>query len=439
MSSDTAPAASAVTLTGLSCLRCHTLYPPEQRFDGCPRCRAQGVAVNLTCAYEYTLSGEPLRALFQSAQPSGLWRYAALLPVPRQHAVSLGEGGTPLLSCQRLGARWGVPHLLLKDETGNPTWSYKDRLNAVVVAKAVEWAAPAVVVSSTGNHGASTAAYAARAGMPCIALTIAAVPDTMKTLMQSYGASLVATQRSQDRWLVMRECVRQFGWVPTSNYMDPPIGSNPYGIEGYKTLAYEICEQLGWTVPGTVVMPVAYGDGLFGAWKGFRELHELGVVASVPQMVAAEPVDRLNPALVQGLEVPAEVPAEPSPAFSIAGGYSTYQALLALRQSGGYGTMASTDEIIAAQRDLARSEGIYVEASSATALAVVKKLAGMGRIAPDCTVVAVLTSTGLKDPAATARYLPPVPIIEPDLASLHAALASTYAFHTPAAAVSRQG
>jgi len=271
-------------------------------------------------------------------------------------------------------------------------------------------------------------------------LTVASVPDTMKTLMQSYGAKLVATRTSHDRWAVMRQCVERFGWIPTSNYAAPPIGSNPYGIEGYKTLAYEICEGLGWTVPAAVVMPVAYGDGLYGTWKGFGELRDLGLVDDAPQMVAAEPFDRLGRALARGDEVPEEVPAELTPAFSIGGGASTYQALLALRQSGGRAAVANAQEIMNAQRELAQSEGLYVEPSSAVALAVVKKLAAAGLLATEHPVVVVLTSTGLKDPAATSALLPPVPTIEADLDSLEAALEGSYAFRaTDAPHVAKEG
>jgi len=154
-----------------------------------------------------------------------------------------------------------------------------------------------ITISSTGNHGASTAAYAARAGLPCVIFTLASVPETMKALMQAYGAAVVACPTSESRWQLMREGVERLGWYPTSGFVTPPIGSNPYGIEGYKTIAWEIAEDLGWTAPAVVVVPSAYSDGLYGVWKGWTELQTVGLVKDAPRMVAAEPFGPLANAL----------------------------------------------------------------------------------------------------------------------------------------------
>ena len=177
-------------VVGLECLRCHATFESGWHFTGCPRCREQGAAVNLTV----TLDLSPLHGLTPDrlpAAPRGLWRFAAMLPVSGARPISLGEGATPLIHLERLGHRLGLPRLYAKDESQNPTWSYKDRLCAVAVTHAVETGARVITISSTGNHGASTAAYAARAGLPCVIFTLASVPDTMKTLMQAYGAAVV--------------------------------------------------------------------------------------------------------------------------------------------------------------------------------------------------------------------------------------------------------
>lgn len=417
-----------LTFVGLKCLRCGRPAPNPRYFAPCPTCLEEGIAVNFTCDYSYP-APETVRRFLQGPRP-GMWRYEAMLPVSTGTPVSLGEGATPLVPCQRLGERWGIPGLHVKDETTNPTWSYKDRLSAVVVTKAMEWNSPAVIVSSTGNHGASTAAYAAHAGLPCVALTLAASPTPVKTQMQIYGAKLVAVHRSEDRWMIMAEAVQRFGWVPTSNYSSPPIGSNPYGIEGYKTLAYEIADQLA-EIPTAVVMPTAYGDGIYGTWKGFRELHENDLAPSAPQMVAAEPFPRLARALETDIEVPEPVEPSETPAYSIGGGYSTYQALRALRDSGGVATHVSEGEIINAQLELAAIEGLYVEATSAVALAAAKSLSQSGRLSRRGTVVVVLTASGLKDPETTARLLPPVPTIAPSIDNLRNTLSDAYAFSVP--------
>src|SRR5919106_5105006 len=228
--------------------------------------------------------------------PRGLWRYRATLPVTAE-PVTLGEGATPLVHLDRLGRRLGLSKLYAKDESRNPTWSYKDRLCSVAVTHAVAAGARVVTISSTGNHGASTAAYAARAGLPCVIFTLDSVPDTMKTLMQAYGAAVVACPTSESRWALMRQGVERLGRYRTSGFIAPPVGSNPGGVEGYKTLAYEVAEDLGWTAPDVVVVPSSYGDGLAGIWKGWTELRALGLVGHAPRMIAAEPFGPLAHAL----------------------------------------------------------------------------------------------------------------------------------------------
>src|SRR3989449_7745829 len=148
--------------------------------------------------------------------PRGLWRWSALMPVRADRPVTLGEGATPLIHLERLGRRLGLSRLYAKDEGQNPTWSYKDRLCSVAVTHAVETGARVITVSSTGNHGAATAAYAARAGLPCVIFTLASVPDTMKTLMQAYGAAVVACPTSESRWALLRRGIHRLCRTPTS-------------------------------------------------------------------------------------------------------------------------------------------------------------------------------------------------------------------------------
>jgi threonine synthase len=349
-----------------------------------------------------------------------------VLPVPAERAVSLGEGATPLIRLERLGRRLGLRQLYAKDESQNPTWSYKDRLCAVAVSHGVQQGARVVTIASTGNHGASTAAYAARAGVPCVIFTLASVPDTMKTLMQAYGAAVVACPTAESRWALMREGVERLGWYPTGGFLVPPIGSNPYGIEGYKTIAWEVAEDLGWRAPDLVVVPSAYSDGLAGIWKGWTELAALGLVKATPRMIAAEPFGPLAAALEGGLDAPGSVEGGPSVAFSIASRYGTWQGLAALRESGGAGVRLTDEGIVEAQRALAREEGIFVEPSAAAALTAVMQLASRRALDPDATVVVVLTSGGLKDPGASRAWLPAVPGAPADLDGVLRVLRDAY-------------
>ena len=408
----------------LRCVRCGAGYP-EPALDligaGCPACAAAGVPANVLPVYDLT----GLDHLTAADGEPGIFRYRALLPLSSGTApVSLGEGGTPVVDLPVLAESTGLRRVWVKDESRNPTWSYKDRLAAVATTKAVEVGAETVVVASTGNHGAAVAAYAARAGLRCVVLTIASVPMTMKTLMQAYGAEVVALPRPADRWHLMRELVAARGWMAMSGYADPPAGSHPYGVDGYKTIAYELVEQLP-APPDVVVVPVAYGDGLSGIARGFADLVALGTIGRMPRLIAAEPFGPLAEALAAGSETAGPVPVRPSVAFSTASPYGTQQSLEALRSSGGAAVATPDDEeIIAAQLALAGQAGIYLEASSATAAVALRKAAAEGLIGPDETAVIIGTSSGLKDVGTTAARLSEVPVIEPSIEALDGVLAA---------------
>ena len=225
----------------------------------------------------------------------------------------------------------------------------------------------------------------------------------------------------------MRQGIERFGWYPTSGFVTPPVGSNPWGVEGYKTIAYELAEDLGWTAPDVVVVPSAYSDGLYGIWKGWMELQTLGLVKHTPRMIAAEPFGPLAAALERGLPAPEPVEAPaPSVAFSIASRYGTWQGLAALRESGGAGVRMTDEGVLEAQRALAREEGLYVEPSSAASLTAVMQLVARGALDGQQTIVVVLTSGGLKDPGATRAWLPPVPVADGNFDRLLAVLHEAY-------------
>ena len=397
----------------LACPRCLTEVAEAEAFWGCPSCQKEGLAVNVHPVYR--LDGVSLEA-DQSA--TGLLRYRALLPL--QEGVtyfSLGEGATPLIHLGKIGEEIGLDQLYVKDETQNPTWSYKDRLAAVAVNHAWGSGAETVVVATTGNHGAAVAAYAAAAGLRCVALTLESVPSTMKVLMQIYGAHVVALSSGPERWELLRKAVSKFGWVPMSSLTDPPIVSNPFGIEGYKTIAYELVASLG-RQPDVVVVPTAYGDGLVGIHRGFRDLCELGEIEVPPRMVAAEPLGPYSASLATDSETPTSVPLQPSVAFSIASPVATYQGIQAIRQSGGTSVVVGQDErILAGQRELATA-GLYLEASAAISLPAVTELVATGWISGSDLVVCIGTSSGLKDTDATAGILAEVPTIRPDIDDL---------------------
>ncbi|MDE0333790.1 MAG: pyridoxal-phosphate dependent enzyme, partial [Defluviicoccus sp.] len=218
-----------------------------------------------------------------------------------------------------------------------------------------------------------------------------------------------------------------FGWFPTSPFFGPTAGSNPIGIEGYKTLAYEIAEQLDWRVPDWCVLPVCYGDALFGLWKGFDEMRRWGWTDAMPRLVAAEVSGSLSAGLSTDDPMPPAVERDTgSVAVSIDIPRSTAQALLALRRTDGIAVKLDDAAILGAQAALARESGLFVEASSAAAFAAIDRLGADGTIRQGDTVVAVATASGLKDAGTAAPAS--VPSVEPDLDDLRRALGEHYGF-----------
>jgi threonine synthase len=281
--------------------------------------------------------------------------------------------------------------------------------------------------SSSGNAGAATAAYAARAGMPCIMFTTQQFPMAMKVQMGVYGTKLVAVPTIYDRWKLVAAGVDLFGWFPVTVFVYPLVGSNTYGIEGYKTIAFELVDQLG-RVPDKVVMPVGAGDAFFGAWKGFQEYRDFGYCDGVPTMLAGEVFGPLENALAKGLDHIEDTYSAPTVAISVGMHTSTYQGLSVLRESAGAARSATDEEMISMQQRLAAEEGIYAEASSVLSLAVIPRMIEAGAIDSDDTVVAFLTASGLKDPEMTAEHMREIPVIEPEVDELVRLLRENYNF-----------
>ncbi|NED94746.1 pyridoxal-phosphate dependent enzyme [Phytoactinopolyspora alkaliphila] len=402
-----------------ACVRCGAQAETTTPWTGCSECAAQGVHANILPVY----TAPTPESLAPDTKQPGIFRYRRRLPVPDDAVpVSLHEGGTPLIDAGRLTGQVGVGQLWFKDQTRNPTWSYKDRLAAVAITVARAQGAETVALATTGNHGAAAAAYAAKAGLRCVVFTLESVPQTMKVLMQSYGAEVFALRTGPERWALLRQAVDRWGWVPISGFMDPPLGSNPYGVDGYKTLAYEIAADLG-AAPDAVVVPAAYADGLAGIQRGFADLAVAGVIDREPRLVAVDPFGAYEAALAADPVAPARVGTAATSSFSIATPIATYQGLAALQATDGIGVgIPDDDEVLTAQGRIASSCGMFLEASSAICLPAVERLVKDGTLGQDSRVVCVATSTGLKDVGAAARRLPDVPVIDPELGSLEHAL-----------------
>jgi threonine synthase len=387
----------------LRCPRCGHISDGKDRmaFKGCPACARGGHAVALVC--------DPPRVELAPSDGfgRGIWRWSAALPVDRRHAVSLGEGDTPLLRLPRVARDVGVGNLYVKNEAANPTGSHKDRLAAIAVSAARQIGAGVITGASTGNHGAALAAYSAQADLRCVIFTTPMIPDPMRAAIEVTGAELVMAPDADARYGLMIEAVERDGWLVCTNGTSPPVGSPPFAVEGYRTIAYEIYEQLGGRAPDWVVIPVSYGDCLAGVQRGFAHLAETGQIPRAPRLAAVEPHGALERALVTGTEIQDPVPLPPTtPAFSLAVRFTTDQAVRALNAADGVAVTVPEDELLREQHRLGRLSGLYAEVSSSITIAAARRLVIDGTISADASVVCLLTATGLKDPATTLNSLP---------------------------------
>ena len=381
----------------LRCISCGAEYPPHPRLTRCPRC---GGLLEVEVRPRRRLSW----GLWQR-RPFGVWRYRELLPAPRgAEPVSMGEGGTPLVRVPRLAERIGHRGMLYaKHEGQNPTGSFKDRGMTVAVTLAKEAGARAVVVASTGNTAASVSAYAARAGMSSI-VVVPQGKTALGKLGQSilYGATVIEIQGSFDDALaaVMKAVEEDPRLYPLNSF-------NPWRLEGQKTLAYEVVEQLGGEPPDWLVVPVGNAGNISAIWKGFKELQREGLIDRLPRLagVQAEGAAPLARAWSRGLDHPLFVdhPETVATAIRIGRPVNWPKALRAVRESRGVFVSVSDDEILWAHLALARLEGIAAEPASAASIAGLRRLVAEGVIEPGETVVAVLTGHGLKDPEAMLR------------------------------------
>jgi threonine synthase len=371
----------------LRCVNCGATYETDVRSYVCSRCSN---LLELVKEGQVSKSG-----LYGEAEQPGVWRFRKALPLEAGvKAVSLSEGGTPLVLVSRVAAKVGLKGLYVKNEGQNPSGSFKDRGMTVSVTRAVQGGAKLLVCASTGNTAASMAAYAARAGVTAM-VTVPAGKVASGKLAQvyAYGAKIIRVEGDFDAALKITLSV-----APEIKEVSVMNSVNPYRIEGQKTSAYEIFEQLGYKVADYVVLPVGNAGNISAIWKGFKELKEWRISSSLPHMIGVQAAGAQP--IVEAFEhgrdsITAVQPKTIASAINIGNPASWKKALAALRESKGMALAVTDDETIAARMELASTEGIFVEPASAVPLAALKKL--RGKIEKDATVVCICTGNGLKD------------------------------------------
>jgi len=399
-------------VTSLRCKECGREYQPEAIYT-CEYCFGP-----LEVMYDYRKVRRSLTAATVAARPRNLWRYRELLPIEGEPTDGFNSGCTPLVRADNLARELGVRELYLKDDSVNrPTLSYKDRVVPVALSRAKELGFTTVGCASTGNLANAVAAHAAIAGLRAVIFIPAGLElgKVLGTLV--YGPTLVAVKGTYDE--VNRLCTEitsKYPWAFVN------VNIRPYYTEGAKTCAFEIAEDLGWRAPHHIVLPMAGGTLLPKVWKGFRELHEIGLLSELPTHLYAAQAAGCAPvvnAIKEGSDIIRPIRRPDTIALSLAIGNPAdgYAVMKAVAESGGYGEAATDEEIVEAIKLLAQTEGIFTETAGGVTVAVARKLIASGRLPADESIVICITGNGLKTTEPLAHRLGEPLLIEPSLAS----------------------
>ncbi len=362
----------------LQCVRCGTkfpLYPPR---SNCQKC--SGIL-------EYRAALPEKQVKFSGSLR--FWRYKQLLP-PVRNMVSLGEGGTPLHKADRLAKTMGVTSLFLKDETRNPTNSYRDRAASLITSNAIDQQSETLVCASNGNMGASLAAYTAKAGLICHVLVPKVVDVGKLAQMIAYDAVIEESGDIVDESISKAASLaKETGWYQATAELNPLV------VEAQKTISYEIYEQ--FAVPEWVIVSMGSGGTIYSLWKGFKELKELGLTETLPRMVGVqtEGCAPIINALTEQVTSKSCNPSTRALAILVGEPLQSDLAVKAIRESNGLALTVSDTDIFNAELQIAKLEGVFAEPASSAAVAALAKLKA-DQIAKDASVVCLITGSGLK-------------------------------------------
>ena len=406
-------------VSGLRCRECGRTYPAEA-LHVCDFCFGP-----LEVTYDYERVAATMTRERIAAGPRTIWRYADLLPVADPNPVDLGAGFTPLVRADRLAAELGLGELWIKDDTANPTGSFKDRVVSVALTKARQLGFKIAACASTGNLANSVAAHAARAGMNSVVLIPHDLERAKVTMTSVYGGRVFAVQGSYDD--VNRLCAELTSEQPEWAFVN--VNVRTYYAEGSKTLAFEVAEQLGWQAPDHVVVPIGSGSQLTKVAKGFQELWQVGLLDEEPSVrvsgAQAEGCSPVATAFAEGTDAIRPVkPHTIAKSLAIGNPADGWYALDTIRKSGGSCASVTDEEVLDGIRLLARTEGIFAETAGGVTIATLAKLAAQGVIRRDERVVAMITGHGLKTVEALADVVGPTATIAPTLDSFAEALAA---------------
>ncbi len=408
---------------GLKCTICGAEYEMGQVEYVCPHHGDDGI---LDVVYDYQLIGQRIsRERLTADRSASIWRYLLLLPVEPDRTRQLVQGTmldsvgwTPLYPGPRLASELGLRHLWVKDDGREPTASFKDRASAITIARTRELGYEVVTTASTGNAAAALSGLCAAIQQRNVIFVPRTAPQAKIAQLLVYGAQVLLVNGTyDDAFELCLEAAPEFGWYNRNT------GYNPYMSEGKKTVAFEVCEQLGWSAPDVIFVPVGDGCIIGGVHKGLRDLLALGWIEKMPRIMGVQAAGSspLVDAWERGLEGWEMEPVEAhSVADSIVAGLprDRIKALRAVRESGGSFIRVDDEAIIAAIPALAQGCGVFAEPAAAAAYAGLVQAAGSGLVSAEDRIVVLATGSGLKDIATAMKSAGQPTIVEPELADV---------------------
>jgi len=398
----------------LRCRECSRDYPLEA-IHVCDFCFGP-----LEVVYDYDTIKRNVTRKSIEAGPASLWRYRDLLPVEGDSAVDIGAGFTPLIRARNLGKALGLNNLYIKNDTVNPTWSFKDRVVAVASSRARELGYEKLACASTGNLANSVSAHAAAAGMEAVVF----IPEDLemgKVLGSSiYGPTLVKVRGNYDA--VNRLCAELAG---SYRWAFVNVNVRPYYAEGSRTLGFEVAEQLGWRAPDHCVVPIASGSLFVKIRKGLDELAKIGLIDAPNTRMSGAQADGCSPvatAWQEGtLNFRPQRPNTIAKSLAIGNPADGYYSLVQLKETGGACASVSDAEVVEGMKLLAETEGIFAETAGGVTVASLRQLAAAGHVHPDELTVAFITGAGFKTVEAVADALKEPLVIDPTVDSFESA------------------
>lgn len=399
-------------IKSLRCRECKKEYPPTFKYI-CDECFGP-----LDVNYDFPSVNKNTFANREHTY----WRYFELLPIAeKSNIVSIEAGMTPLIKAEKLGKALGLNKLYIKNDSVNPTFSFKDRPAGVAVSKAKEFGLSAVGCASTGNLASATAAHAAKGGFPCYVFAPSDIEHAKIAQALAYGANFISVDGTYDD---ANRIAAQIGDSKGIGIVN--INMRSYYIEGSKTLAFEVAEQLGWNVPDHLVIPVGSGAMLNAICKGFEELESLSLLNKVSNMhmIAAQPhgcapiVDAFK--RKDSDVIPVENPDTIAKSLAIGDPGDGRYVLKRLKQYNGWAEESNNKEILDAILLLAKTEGIFTEPAGGVSVAVLQKMVEQGKIDKNDTTICYVTGNGLKTTEVLMEVLPKPQVMQADFAKISA-------------------